>query len=98
MAADFAVGDKLKVYGWTHVRNQPLIWMRAIQANDGPMRSIMRFTDMIDIANGVFVEMNMEPAANLSGSPPGRAGSESAAKLREMNLIDADGLMIWPPQ
>ncbi len=98
VAADFAVGDDLRIYGWTHIRNNPLIWMRAIQVNDGPMRSIMRFTDMIDIANGVFEKMNMEPAANLNGSPPGRAGPESVAKLREMGLIDEDGLMIWPPQ
>jgi hypothetical protein len=98
VAADFAVGDHLRIYGWTHIRNNPLIWMRAIQVNDGPMRSIMRFTDMIDIANGVFEKMNMEPAANLAGSPPGRAGPESVAKLREMGFIDEDGLMIWPPR
>ena len=97
-AADFAVGDNLKVYGWTHLRNQPMIWMRALQVNDGPLRSIMRFTDMIDIANGVFLDMNMEPAANLNGSPPGRSGPESVAKLQEMGLIDEDGLMIWPPR
>ena len=93
---DFAVGDNVKLLGWAHVRNQPMIWPRAIQVNDGPMRSNLRFTDMIDIGNGVFEAMNIVAAANLNGSPPQRAGVETIGKLREMGLLDADGLMIWP--
>lgn len=97
---DFAVGDSVKVIGWKHLQNAPMMWPRAIQVNDGPMRSNLRYTDMIDIANGEFEEMNMLASGNLNGSGPGRA--ESAApgtteKLREMGLLDADGLMIWPP-
>ena len=93
---EFAVGDTIKVIGWTHIRNQPLFWPRAVQVNDGPMKSNLRFTDMIDIANGTFESMNIRPAANLNGSPPGRAGADAAQKLREMGLLDQDGLMIWP--
>ena len=95
---DFAAGDRIKVMGWTHIRDAPMMWPRAIQVNDGPMRSNLRFTDMIDIANGVFEEMNIVPAANLNGSQPGRAGADAVRKLREMGLLDDDGLMIWPPR
>ena len=95
--ADFAVGDSLRLYTWTHVRKQPLMWPRAIQVNDGPMRSNLRFTDMIDIANGTFESLNIEAPLNLNGSPPQRAGPETVAKLKEMGLIDVNGLMIWPP-
>ncbi len=94
---DFAVGDRVKIIGWKSVRGQPMIWPRAIQVNDGPMRSNLRFTDMIDIAKGVFADMHIEPAANLNGSPPQRAGEETVRKLGEMGLLDAEGLMIWPP-
>jgi hypothetical protein len=94
---DFAVGDAVRIIGWKSLRGAPMIWPRAIQINDGPMRSNLRFTDMIDIAKGVFEEMNIVPAANLNGSPPQRAGAETVAKLAEMGLLDEDGLMIWPP-
>jgi hypothetical protein len=94
---DFAVGDTLKLHTWLHVRKQPLMWPRAIQVNDGPMRSNLRFTDMIDIANGVFESLNIVAPRNLNGSPPARAGAETVEKLRAMGLLDANGLMIWPP-
>ena len=94
---DFAVGDSLKLKTWLHVRKQPLLWPRAIQVNDGPMRSNLRFTDMIDIASGVFDSLNIVAPLNLNGSPPARAGEETAKKLAEMGLLDANGLMIWPP-
>ncbi len=94
---DFTAGDNVRILGWKHLRGVPMMWFRAIQFNDGPMRSNMRFTDMIDIANGVFEEMNMVPAANLNGSPPGRAGPDAVRTLTGMGLIDDDGLMIWPP-
>jgi hypothetical protein len=94
---DFAAGDSVKLLAWKHIRNAPMMWPRAIQINDGPMRSNLRFTDMIDIANGVFDDMNIVAAGNLNGSNPGRAGTASARKLGEMGLLDDDGLMIWPP-
>jgi len=94
---DFAVGDTLKLRTWLHVRKQPLLWPRAIQVNDGPMRSNLRFTDMIDIANGVYDSLNIVAPLNLNGSPPARAGAETVKKLAEMGLLDESGLMIWPP-
>jgi hypothetical protein len=94
---DFNVGDDVRIIGWKSLRGAPMIWPRAIQVNDGPMRSNLRFTDMIDIAKGEFESMNIVPAANLNGSPPERAGPETVARLREMGLLDSDGLMIWPP-
>jgi hypothetical protein len=95
---EFAVGDSVKLLGWKNLRGAPQIWPRAIQVNDGPMKSNLRFTDMIDIANGVFESMNIQPAANLNGSPPARAGTATVAKLEQMGLIDDKGLMIWPPR
>jgi len=94
---DFAVGDRVRIIGWKSLRGAPMIWPRAIQVNDGPMRSNLRFTDMIDIAKGVFEDMNIVPAANLNGSPPERAGADTVAKLAEMGLLDENGLMVWPP-
>lgn len=95
---EFTVGDKVRLLGWKNLRGAPQIWPRAIQVNDGPMKSNLRFTDMIDIAKGVFESMNIQPAANLNGSPPARAGAETVDKLREMGLLDENGLMIWPPR
>ena len=95
---EFAVGDRVKVLGWKNVRGAPQIWPRAIQVNDGPLKSNLRFTDMIDIAKGTFEAMHIQPAANLNGSPPERAGPETVAKLKQMGLIDEKGLMIWPPR
>jgi len=94
---EFAVGDTIRIIGWLGLRNQPVFWPRAIQVNDGPMKSNLRFTDMIDIANGTFAAMNIQASANLNGSPPTRAGEEVTAKLREMGLLDSDGNVIWPP-
>jgi len=94
---EFAVGDQVRVLGWTHLRKHPLIWPRAIQVNDGPLKSNLRFTDMIDIAKGVFEDMNIQPPANLNGSPPQRAGADTVRRLEEMGLLDAEGRMIWPP-
>jgi hypothetical protein len=53
---------------------------------------------MIDIAKGVFESMNIQPAANLNGSPPQRSGADTVARLEEMGLLDNEGLMIWPPR
>lgn len=95
--SDFAVGDNITVIGWVGLRNQPVFWPRAIQINDGPMRSNLRFTDMIDIANGTFAAKNIQPPANLNGASPLRAGADVAARLGEMGLLDEDGNVIWPP-
>ena len=97
-ASDFAVGDRFRLLAWTHLRGVPMMWPRAVAVNDGPMRSNLRYTDMIDIANGSFAELNIVPPTNLQGSAPGRAGPEAAAKLQSMGLLDDRGLMIWPPR
>ena len=96
--SDFAVGDTISIIGWLGLRDQPVFWPRAIKVNDGPMRSNLRFTDMIDIANGTFEAMNIQAPANLNGSPPVRAGEEVTAKLAEMGLLDENGNVIWPPR
>jgi hypothetical protein len=93
---DYVVGQTLRVTGWRHRGGQPLIWLRALQVEDGPNKSFMRYSDMQDIANGVLEEKQIVPAANVNGSSPARAGTEAVAKLKAMGLIDADGLMIWP--
>jgi hypothetical protein len=95
---EFNVGDTVRIIGWKNVRGAPMIWPRAIQINDGPMKSNLRFTDMIDIAKGTFESMGIQPAANLNGSPPERAGAETVEKLEQMGLLDEDGMMIWPPR
>jgi hypothetical protein len=95
---EFAVGDHVRLLGWKNVRGAPQIWPRAIQVNDGPLKSNLRFTDMIDIAKGTFESLHIQPAANLNGSPPARAGEDTVAKLKAMGLIDEKGLMIWPPR
>jgi hypothetical protein len=93
---EFAAGDTIKLHAWKHVRGIPQVWPRAIQINDEPMKSNMRFTDMIDIAKGTFTDMNIVAAANLNGSPSARAGEQYVAKLKEMGLLDSQGNMMWP--
>ena len=93
---EFKVGDKLTMLAWRHVRGINHLWPRALRVNDGPMKSNLRYTDMIDIANGTFAALNVQPAANLNGSAPIRAGTATVKKLGEMGLLDANGNMIWP--
>ncbi len=93
---EFTVGDKLTLLTWKHVRGINHLWPRALQVNDGPMKSNLRYTDMIDIANGTFAALGIQPAANLNGSAPIRAGTATVTKLGEMGLLDANGNMIWP--
>ncbi len=94
---EFALGDKLSLLTWRHVRGTKHLWPRAIQVNDNPMKSNLRYTDMIDIANGTFAALGILPSANLNGSSPTRAGAPTVEKLGAMGLLDADGNMIWPP-
>jgi hypothetical protein len=94
---DFSVGDFVAIIGWKSLHGRPTILARAIQIDDGPMRSSLRFRDMIDIANKVLENSNIEPAANLNGSPPERAGPDVVRRLHEMGLLNEDGLFIWPP-
>jgi hypothetical protein len=93
---EFNTGDTIKLWAWKNLHGGPTLWPRAMQINDGPMKSNMRFTDMIDIAKGTFAGLNIVPAANLNGSPSARAGETYVAKLREMGLLDAEDRMMWP--
>lgn len=93
---EFVEGAPIKLHAWKHRTGQLSLWPRAMQIGTGPMKSNMRFTDMIDIAKGTFTAMNIIPAANLNGSPSARAGEPYIAKLREMGLVDAEGNMHWP--
>jgi len=95
---EFDIGDSVKLLGWTNLRGAPQIWPRAIQVNDSSLKSNLRFTDMIDIAKGVFESMHIQPAANLNGSSPQRSGADTVERLQEMGLLDENGLMIWPPR
>ena len=93
---EFAVGDRLHLLTWRHVRGINHLWPRAIQVNDGPLKSNLRFTDMIDIAEGTFDALGITPAANLAGSSPQRSGAATVRKLEELGYLDAEGNMIWP--
>lgn len=93
---EFNTGDTIKLWAWKNLHGAQTLWPRAMQLNDGPMKSNMRFTDMIDIAKGTFASLNIIPAANLNGSPSARAGETYVARLREMGLIDEEDRMIWP--
>ena len=93
----FSEGDTMVATGWAHKRGQPLFWLRAVQVEDGPILSAMRYNDMQDIARGLLDEKGIIPAANLNGSAPQRSGPETVKKLAEMGLLDEDGNVIWPP-
>jgi len=93
---EFNIGDHLHLLTWRHVRGINHLWPRAIQVNDGPLKSNLRFTDMIDIAKGTFASLGITPAANLNGSSPERAGATTVKKLGELGYLDGDGNMIWP--
>jgi hypothetical protein len=95
---EFAIGDQLNLLTWRHVRGTRHLWPRAIQVNEGPFKSNLRYTDMIDIANGTFTALGIEPASNLNGSAPIRAGSDTVEKLGQLGLLDDQGNMIWPPR
>ena len=93
---EFAVGDRLHLLTWRHVRGINHLWPRAIQVNDGPLKSNLRYTDMIDIAEGTFTALGITPAANLNGSSPQRSGAATVRRLREQGFLDAEGNMVWP--
>ena len=94
--SDFAVGDSLKLHAWIHLRGLPMMWPRAMQVNDGPMRSNLRFADMSDIAKGIYATRGIDAPPHLNGAPPGRAGQETVDRLNALGYLDSEGLMIWP--
>ncbi len=97
-ANEFAVGDSVKVYGWFHLRGQPLFQIRAISINDGPMRSTLRFTDLREIVSGKLQDSGIVPTEYINGTDPGRAGPEAVAGLHELGYLDEDGNVNLPDQ
>ena len=95
---DFAEGDRVRVYGWFHLRGQPLFQIRAISVNDGPMLSTLRFSDLRDIVNGTIANSEIVPTTNINGTSPGRAGAETVRKLGEMGYLDEDGNVNLPDE
>jgi hypothetical protein len=93
---DFAVGDSILVHGWLHIRGQPLMQMRAVQVNDGPRRSTLRFADLREIVAGTFKSFGIEPTPTLQGMDPARTGEETIGKLRDMGWLDEDGMVNIP--
>ena len=93
---DFKVGDSLKVIGWKHLRGYPALQTRAIQINDGPMRSTLRFADMREIVSGKYKTNNVLVAPTLDGSNPVRSGPETVKGLRKLGLLDDKGMLKLP--
>lgn len=70
--------------------------LRAIQVNDGPLRSTLRFADLRDVIAGTFKHKGIEPAPTLHGSDSSRIGPEAVAKLGEMGWMDVEGKVSAP--
>jgi len=94
----FAVGDTVKMHGWKHLRGQPMFHPRALQINDGPMRSLLRFADARDIVSGTLLEKKIIPTKTLDGSNPGRAGKETVEGLRAMGYLDENNNIKLPEE
>jgi hypothetical protein len=92
----FAVGDTIQMHGWTHLRGQPMFHPRALQINDGPMRSLLRFADARDIVAGTFAAKGIVPTKSFDGSDPSRAGKETVEGLRKLGFLDDDDLIELP--
>ena len=92
----FAVGDVIRMHGWKQIHGQLVFQPRALQINDGPMRSLRNSADGCDIAAGQLIEKGIGPSRSLDGSSPGRAGQEAVDALREMGYLDQDNLIRLP--
>jgi hypothetical protein len=93
-----AVGDTLRMHGWTHLRGQPMFHPRALQVNDGPMRSLLRFADARDIVAGTFDAKGIVPTKSFDGSDPARAGQETVNGLRELGFLDENDMIKLPDE
>jgi len=93
---EFQEGDEVRVYGWFHLRGQPLFQIRAISVNDGPMQSTLRFSDLRDIVKGTLAEQQIIPTRNINGTSPARAGAETVQALGEMGYLDEQGNVNLP--
>ena len=95
---EFQEGDEVKVYGWFHLRGQPLFQIRAISVNDGPMQSTLRFSDLRDIVKGTLADQEIIPTRNINGTSPARAGAETVEALGEMGYLDEQGNVNLPDE
>ena len=93
---EFAVGDSILVHGWLHIRGQPLMQMRAVQVNDGPKRSTLRFADLREIVAGTFKSFGIMPTPTLDGMDPARTGEKTIGQLRELGWLDENGMVKIP--
>ena len=95
---EFNEGDEVRVYGWFHLRGQPLFQIRAISVNGGPMQSTLRFSDLRDIVKGTLAEQRIIPTRNINGTSPARAGAETVRALGEMGYLDGQGDVNLPDE
>ncbi len=93
---DFAEGDSVLVHGWLHIREQPLMQIRAIQVNDGNKRSTLRFADLREIVAGTFKSFGILPTPTLHGMNPARTGEKTIGRLRELGWLDENGMVKVP--
>lgn len=98
LSDDFQEGDEVRVYGWFHLRGQPLFQIRAISVNDGPMQSTLRFSDLRDIVKGTLSGQQIIPTTNINGTSPARAGAETVQALGEMGYLDDNGNVNLPDE
>jgi len=94
--SDFTEGDTVQLYGWFHLRGQPLFQIRAISVNQGPMRSTLRFSDLRDILDGSLQTKRIIPTEHINGTSPQRAGAETVTKLAEIGYLDESGNVNLP--
>lgn len=92
----FVEGAAVRVHGWKHIHGQPLMQIRAIQVDDGPMRSTLRFADLRDVLSDELKSSGIQPAATLDGSDPGRLGKDIVERLKEIGWVGEDGMVTVP--
>lgn len=72
MPDDVKVGDTVRILGWKSRFNVPRFHMRAIQVNDGPLRSTLRPADQRAIADDALGDV--VPAPGLDSGVPLQPG------------------------
>ena len=92
--SDFKPGDTVRVYGRLHIRQQPLMQIRAIAINDGPMRSALEHRDLQDLASGDLEKLGIVPSPSLEGSEVNRrVGPDTVEILKQKGLVDDNNIV-----
>ena len=91
------VGDRVKVFGWEHLRGMPLFHIRALGVNEGPIRSTLHYADMWDLVRG-NLDNNIVWAPHLEGASPGRLGPDFSAQMQEAGLLNDRGRVELPEE